>query len=291
MLTRPLILCLLVASRLLAQDSIPERPIDAREAPPPRITVGVTTGTMSFADERIQQGVTGVVRYHIARPLALSISPTFARVAFPSALGGGSVSGLTDLPLELAADHGFDVPWTPTPGLSLGVSLPIGDKQAGFGTGGVGMSLGAGLGLSPTDALSLHLGFGKSLNDYSLYSTLGASAAAWGDLEASYQLLDRVEATLGVDGDLASRDTIGPSRAVAVSIATNLSGPYTLTVSGGHGVSGAAARWTLAVGFGTDFSGIQALGSSSPIQRFIRSLGGASHRGSGSVSSGHGRGP
>ena len=155
----------------------------------------------------------------------------------------------------------------------------------------MGTSVGLGVGLAPMDALSLHLGFGKSLNGFSLYSTLGASHAAWGDLEASYQLIDHVEATFGIDGDLASGDSIGPSRALALSIATNLAGPYTLTLSGGHGISGAAARWTVAVGFGTDFAGIQALGSSSPIQRFLRSLGGGSNRGPGSVSSGHGRGP
>jgi len=287
MLTRSFILCFLVGSRLLAQDTLTIEP----EKPKPRITFGVTTGSMSFADRRLQQGATGVVRYHFAKSFSLAISPSFARVAFPTTLGGGSVSGLTDLPVDLAADHGFDVPWSPTPGLSLGASIPVGNEHVGFGTGHVGTSVGLGLGLSPTDALSLHLGLGKSLNDFSLYSTLGASNAAWGDLEASYQLLDHVEATLGIDGDLASGDSIGPSRALALSIATNLAGPYTLTLSGGHGISGAAARWTVAVGFGTDFAGIQALGSSSPIERFLRSLGGGSNRGPGSSSSGHGRGP
>jgi hypothetical protein len=70
-----------------------------------------------------------------------------------------------------------------------------------------------------------------------------------------------------------------------------LAGPYTMTLSGGHGISGAAARWTLAVGFGTDFAGMQALASSSPIQRFMRSLGGGSNRGHGSINSSHGKGP
>jgi hypothetical protein len=76
-----------------------------------------------------------------------------------------------------------------------------------------------------------------------------------------------------------------------MSLAMIVAGPYTITVSGGHGISGAAARWTFALGFGTDFTGLQALGSSSPIQRFMRSLGGGSKKGSGSVNSGHGRGP
>jgi hypothetical protein len=285
MLGRPLILCLVVAAPILAQDSVSIKPIL------PRITVGVTTGTMGFRDQRVQEGVTAVIRYHVFQPVSVSVAPTFARVAFPATLGGGSVSGLTDLPLELAGDHTFDTPWSPTAGISLGASLPIGDKAAGFGTGAVGAEVGAGLGFSPLDPLTFHLGAGKSLNAYSLYSALGASSSAWGDLEASYQLLDRVEATAGIDGDIASADSLGPSRAVALSLAMSLAGPYTVTLSGGHGISGAAARWTLAVGFGTDFAGIQALASSSPIQRFMRSLGGGSKKGLGSSNSSHGKGP
>lgn len=284
---------LIAAGRLLAQDSsqvahLPLLPGNGS----PRVTAGVTTGTMSFADQRVQQGVTGVLRYRVVSGVSVSASPTFARVAFPATLGGGAVSGLTDLPVELSGDHAFDAPWSPTPGFSLGVSLPIGDQQAGLGTGGVGTSAGVGLSVSPLDGVSAHVGVGKSLNDYSLSSTLGASSAAWGDFDLSYQLLDRVEATLGIDGDLAAQDTIGPARMVALSVATNLGGPYTLTLSGGHGVSGPAARWTFAVGFGTDFAGLQALGSSSPIQRFMRSLGGQSHKSSLTTpGSGHGRAP
>ena len=286
------LLPLVIAGRLLAQDTshtqLPTPRVDAS----PRVTAGVTTGTMDFADRRVQQGVTGVFRYRIVSGVSIAASPTFARVAIPATLGGGALSGLTDLPIELSGDHAFDAPWSPTPGFSLGVSLPIGDKQAGFGTGGVGTSAGIGLSVSPLDAVSAHVGVGKSLNDYSLNSTLGASSAAWGDLDLSYQLLDRVEATVGIDGDLAAQDTIGPARIVAFSLATNLGGPYTLTLSSGHGVSGPAARWTFAVGFGTDFAGLQALGSSSPIQRFMRSLGGQSHKsGLTTPGSGHGRAP
>jgi hypothetical protein len=279
MLTRLLLLTALVARPLLAQDSIPSTLTGGNQSP--RVTAGVTSGAMRFADHRVQQGVTAVLRYHLARSMSVAISPGFAHMAFPATLGGGSVSGLTDLPLEISSDHSFDVPWTPTPGLSLGASLPIGNRAAGFGTGGVGATVGAGLGMTPTDAFSLHLGLGKSLDDYSLSSALGASSSTWGDLEAGYELFDHLEATVGIDGDVAAAGSIGPSRAIALSLATKVTGPYTLTLSGGHGVSGAAARWTFAVGFGTDFAGIQSLGSSSPIQRFMRSLGGSSHRGPG----------
>jgi hypothetical protein len=287
MLARLSILSLIIASPLLGQDTT------AAHVPVPAIAVNVTTGTMEFSDQRVQQGVTGVLRYHVFTGISIAASPTFARVAFPSTLGGGSVSGLTDLPVELAADHSFDIPGSPTAGMSLGISLPIGDKAVGFGSGAVGANVGVGVGVSPIDPLSFHVGAGKALNDYSLYSALGTSSSAWGDVEASYQLMDRLEATIGIDGDIASADSLGPSRAVAMSLAMNVAGPYAITVSGGHGISGIAARWTFALGFGTDFTGLQALGSSSPIQRFMRSLGGGSHSGnSGSTpGSGHGRAP
>src|SRR5262245_14130325 len=194
---------LIFASPLFAQDSS----IVVAKPSSPLITVGVTTGTMAFRDQRVQGGVTGVLRYHLLPGISLAASPTFARVAFPSTLGGGSVSGLTDLPVEVAADHSFDVPGTPTGGLSLGVSLPVGDKQVGFGTGAVGANIGAGVGVSPIDALSFHLGAGKALNDYSEFSALGSSSSAWGDAEMSYQLVDHLEATVGVDGDIAAADS------------------------------------------------------------------------------------
>jgi len=288
MIPRTLLIVLAAASPAWAQDSL----VAAHATPsehPPRFTAGVTSGTMRFSDQRVQEGVTAVFRYHILPSLSIALSPTAARVAFPAALGGGAVSGLTDLPLELSGDHAFDIPWSPTPGISLGASLPIGNQNAGFGTGGVGASVGLGIAVSPADALSLHAGIGKSLDDYSLYSALGSSSSAWGDLEASYQLLPRVEATIGIDGDLAAADSLGPSRALAFAMATNVGGPYTITLSAGHGISGAAARWSIAIGFGSDFAGMQALGSSSPIQRFLKSLGGGSHKGS--SSSGHGKGP
>ena len=290
MICRTLVLVLAVASPAWAQDTLITSQATSAEHVP-RVTVGVTSGAMRFSDQRVQQGVTGVIRYHVVPAISVAVSPTAVRVAFPATLGGGSLSGLTDLPVEISGDHAFDVPGTPTPGLSLGASLPIGNQQAGFGTGAVGLNVGLGLGLSPADAFSLHAGAGKSLNSYSLYSALGASSSAWGDLEASYQLLSRVEATIGIDGDLAADDSLGPSRALAFSVATSVAGPYTMTLSAGHGISGIAARWSLAIGFGSDFAGIQALGSSSPIQRFMRSLGGGSHKGGGSVNSGHGRGP
>lgn len=279
-------------SVLAAQDSSQAQPTASRTSAP-AVTFGVTSGTMSFADQRVQEGATAAVRYRFLSSLSIVGSPTYAHMSFPAALGGGSVSGLTDLPIELDVDHSLDQPWSPTIGLALGATLPVGNRQIGFGSGAVGANVGAGVGLSPTDALSMHVGVGKPLTDYSGSSALGSSGSAWSDAEISYQLSQQVNATLGFDSDLASRDSLGSARAVALSIATTVVGPYTVTVSGGRGISGPAARWTLALGFGTDFADFEALGSSSPIQRFFRAMGGSSssHRPTSTPGSGHGKAP
>ena len=279
---------------LLAQDTSEVKlAADHRPEAVLPVTAGVTTGAMTFADHRVQQGITGVVRWHMGRSVSVAASPTYARMSYPTSLGGGSAGGLTDLPIELGLDHAFDGGWSPAVGLSLGATIPVGDKQLGLGSGSMGASIGAGVGLSPMDDLSAHFGAGKSLTDYSMFGALGASDAVWGEAEMSYHVFEHLDATVGFDGDFASSDSLGAARAFALSFAAGLGGPYTLTVSGGHGVSGPAARWTFALGFGTDFAGFQAIGSSSPIQRLMRSVGGSSHRGpgSGSSGSGHGRAP
>lgn len=290
-LSRLLAILTIAPGALLAQDSSDVKLADHLPDVVLPVTAGVTTGSMSFADRRVQRGVTGVVRWHLGRSISIAASPTYARMSYPASLGGGSVSGLTDLPIELGLDHAFDHGWSPTVGFSLGATVPVGNEQIGFGSGSMGASIAAGVGLSPLDELSLHLGAGKSLSDYSMFAALGASDATWGDAEVSYHLFEHLDATLGFDGDLGASDSLGAARALALSFAAGLGGPYTLTVSGGHGVSGPAARWTFALGFGTDFAGFHAIGSSSPIQRLMRSVGGSSHRGPGSGSSGSGRGP
>lgn len=289
---RILVLLAFTPCVLAAQDSSSTNTAPAHESGAPSVTFGLTSGAMRFADDRVQQGLTGVLRYHLGGSVSLSASPTFARVSFPSTLGGGSVNGLTDLPIELDADHSFNGPWSPTIGLALGTTMPVGDQQIGFGSGSIGASIGAGAGASPIDGLSIHLGAGKPLTDYSAAGALGASGSTWTEAEVSWQLLEHLSATFGFDGDLASDDSLGVARAVALSLATGVGGGYTVTVSGGHGVSGPAARWTLALGIGTDFADLEALGSSSPIQRFFRAMGGGSRRASGSTyGSGHGRAP
>src|SRR5690242_2977098 len=210
-ISRLLAILTIAPGAVLAQDTTAVKP--AALLP---VTAGVTTGSMTFADHRVQQGITAVARWHMRPWISLAASPTYARMSYPASLGGGAAGGLTDLPIELGLDHSFDTGWSPAIGVSLGTTIPVGDKQLGFGSGSMGASVGAGVGLSPLDELSLHLGAGKSLTDYSMFGALGASEAVWGEAEVSYHLLEHLDATVGFDGDFSSEDSLGTPRAVAL---------------------------------------------------------------------------
>ncbi|HKO16654.1 MAG TPA: hypothetical protein VJU87_10465 [Gemmatimonadaceae bacterium] len=273
-----------VAGALRAQDS-------SSSANPPmaRVTAGVTSGALRFADGRMQEGVSAVLRYHLTSSISLAATPALARVSVPGSLGGASASGLTDLPVEIALDHELAVAASPTVGVGFAVSLPTGSTSTGFGSGALGYSIDAGIGATPVERLSLHAGAGRPLSDFTTQSALGGSGSTWGEAEASYDITDRVSASAGFDGDLSSRDSLGPARAIAAGLTLGVGGPLSVVLNGAHGVSGAAARWTFSVGFGTDFAGLESLGSSSPLQHFLKGLGGQSYRG-GYASAYHGSG-
>lgn len=243
----------------------------------PKVTYGATAGALGLSDGRTQTGVTAVLRWHPGAGFALGMTPAFAQSIYPSSLGGGSTSGLTDLPLELSYDHSFH---STTLGVGFGVSLPVGDTATGFGSGSVGYSVNVGASFQPTDRISVYAGAGRPLTDYALSGALGGSNATWGDLEGSYQFTSRVGGTLGFDGDLASSDSLGAARTLAGGVSIAVAGPLTLTANAAHGISGPAASWQFSLGIGTDFAGLQSLGSSSPVQRMVSALGGRSHAGS-----------
>ncbi len=266
----------LVPAVLVAQKAVDTTSKDADASP--ALTYGATAGTLSLSDGRTQSGASAVLRWHMPKGFALGVSPSYASLSASSSLGTPSASGLTDVPVELTFDHTFPGVMPATLGAGFTMSLPVGDTASGLGSGSVGYSIGAGVSVSPTDQLSLHVGAGKPLSDYSLSGALGGSDNAWGDAEASYQFTDRIGGTIGFDGDIASSDTVlGASRALAGGFSFGLGGPLTLMVNAAKGISGAAANWQFSVGLGTDFANLQSLGSSSPIQRVVGALGGHSH--------------
>lgn len=258
----------------------------------PKWTYGTTYGASHLWDDRQQQAFGAVGRYHVIPSVSISATPAFAVMSFPASAGGGSLSGLTDMPVDISFDHDVPNAHGVSVGAALGISLPVGDTATGFGSGSVGYSLSAGVGASPIENLSLHLGAGKPLSDFSFGSTLGGSSSTWGDAEANYSLTDKVGLTAGFDGDISSADSLGPARALTGGLSLGLFGGNSLSLAGSHGISGPAAKWTFTLGFGTDFAWVGTVASTSAMQRLTGATG-LSHsngRGNSTYGSGHGRG-
>jgi len=254
-------------------------------------TTGVTAGALRFPDGRTQQGASAVVRWHPATGVSLAVSPSYTRIVESASAANAPRSGLSDLPVELALDHTIHVPMSPTVGASLVATLPVGDTASGLGSGSVGSSASLGIGLSPTDKWSVHVGAGRPLSDFAIDGALGANHSTWGDAEASYQLTDRLEGSFGVDADFTADSGATPARTFVGGLAFAVHGPLTLTLNAGHGAGGDAARWSLSLGLGTDFASIEALGSSSRVRRAVAALGGHSQKHSGRpITAGNGHG-
>jgi len=254
---------------------------------PRRLTYGVTGGAMHFADGREQQSMGAVVRWHLFPSIAVATTPAFARVNQPLVVGGGTTTGMTDLPVELNFDHQFAAGVPLAAGLSFAMSLPVGDSATSFGSGRVGYSISGGLSASPAERLSLYFGAGRPLSNFSLQSSFGGAATTWGDAEASYRFTDRLGLSVGFGGDLTNGDSLGPSRAINGGLSIAMIGPMTLTINGSHGVSGASARWSTAIGVGTDFAWLGSVGSTSALQRVTNALAGWSPSGSNRGNSGN----
>jgi hypothetical protein len=86
--------------------------------------------------------------------------------------------------------------------------------------------------------------------------------------EASYGVLDRLEASVLYDAELGAGDsTYAPARIVGGGLAFSLAGPLTLTMQGTHAVAGDGPRWSLSFGVGTAFAGLSPIGATSPLSR------------------------
>ena len=244
------------------------------------VTAGATAGSQRFADGHVEAGAGAVVRLHLPLEMSIAATPAWARVTNPASLGGGSASGLVDLPVEVTIDRQLPGKMSPTIGGGLSVTLPVGDTATGFGSGAVGYGVSLGLGLAPTSNLYLHAGAGRPLSDFSTQGALGGSGETWADLEADYQLTSALGATVGFDGDLASGDTaLAAARALVAGASYSVGRFGAVLANVTHGVSGSAARWGFTLGFGTDFAHLESLGSTSVVQRAVAALGGQSRRG------------
>jgi hypothetical protein len=197
-----------------------------------------------------------------------------------------SQSGLTDMPVEATVTHAFAVAYKPTLAAGYGVTLPLGDSAAGFGSGRLGSSVSAAFGFAPTERIWAHVGTGRTLSGLSVQSAFGGSAG-WGDASAGYSLTNRVSVSGGYSTDLGAIDpTIGRSTSVTGGLEFAVLGPTTLHLNASRGLSGVAPNWSFGLGFGTAFPYLNHLGAGSSMTQLLQTFGGGSH-GLGSPASTH----
>ena len=192
---------------------------DDEDAPAHAVTSGLSFGGLNYDGGRSERATSAVLRWRAMPWLSVGVTPTFARSQEPNVIAtraAVSRSGLTDLPVEISADHAFDAPLSPSLNIGLGITLPVGDTASGFGTGSVGSSISIGGGLALTEQLGIHAGAGRSLTDFSLQSTFNGTSSEFGDVGMSLQASDKFSLSAGVDGDIGQAD---PAYGRAASVA------------------------------------------------------------------------
>ena len=165
------------------------------EANEPRlaVTTGLSVGGVNYEGGRSERATSASLRWRALPWLSVGMNPTFARSSEPSAVitrPSTKKSGVTDIPVEVNADHTFDAPLSPSVSLGMSITLPVGDTASGFGSGSVGSSVSLGGGLALTDKLGIHGSAGRSLTDFSIQSTFNGTSSEFGDVGLSFQASD-----------------------------------------------------------------------------------------------------
>ena len=280
---------LLVASTASAQGVAKDS--SGESSPPPRLASGLTAGSLRYTGGRAEEAASAVLKVRLSHGLFASIEPTVARATEPAAgvYPAASNTGLTDIPVALEFERELGGLLSPTLGLSLGATLPVGNTATGFGTGVVGTSIDVGGGVSPTEELSLYAGAGKTLSNVTAQSAFNGGASGWADLGVTFQTTDRLALLGGFATDLGAIDTAyGRGRSLSAGVSYALAGPLALNIQTSHGLGGATPRWSAVVGIGTAFGALE--GARELRNAFGGGRHGLSKKGSGSSSSGRGRG-
>ncbi len=256
-------------------------------APPhdPHFAWGTIAGAAGLRSDASMQAVSALLEYKPAPWLTFSANPSVDRVSVPTSTRGTSVSstGPTDLPLGVEASHALkDAAWSPTLGAGLELSLPTGNSSNGLGSGQTGLAGELGLGVSPTDNLSLDLNLWHPFAGDGVNSALDAPRATSIGIEAGYDWTERLTTSIGYSADVGPADsgTTAP-QSVAAGFVVALARPLALTVNGARGLTSGAPRWLVSVGIGTAFSGINPVGPNSLLGQLRHGLGRGADRGKG----------
>jgi hypothetical protein len=265
---------------------------DEAEEGRPGMQYGIASGALQYGSGRSEQTFGLIARWVPVRWLSLSATPAIAHTnaAASTTTGAYSQGGLEDLPIEATVAHGFGGRHNPTLSSGFGVTLPVGDSAAGFGAGAMGYSASVALGLDLTPGVWMHMGLGHALGGFAVHSAF-TSASTWGDLCAGTALTERLGMSGGLSADVGGVDPkVGRSTSIESGLSYSVSGPSTMNVSVSRGLSGAAPRWSIALGFGTAFPYLNHLGSGGSSLKTLNSAFGGGTHGSSGTTPGSGRG-
>lgn len=254
---------------------------DEADEPRHAITTGLSFGGVNYEGGRSERATSASLRWRVLPWLSVGMNPTFARSSQPNAVitrPATTKSGITDIPMEINADHAFDAPLSPSVSLGMSVTLPVGDTASGFGSGSVGSSVNLGGGLALTDKLGIHAGVGRSLTDFSIQSTFNGTSSEFGDAGLSFQASDHLSMSAGIDGDIGAVDpAYGRAASVSGGVSVGLPLLNSLSLNASRGISGATPTWSFAIGVGTDFAAIGTVSMRSAATRLRRAFGGGTH--------------
>ncbi len=236
-------------------------------------------GSMSFDGGRTEQAASASVRLHFTRWLSAAIAPSFVFATEPG-LGGATIheSGLSDMPVELAAS--FAPAWALSPAFNFAMSatLPVGDTATGLGAGQIGYAGSASLSLSPASWFSVHGGAGRSLSDFSIQGTLDGSASVWGYAGAGFALPGGFWLGADYDADLGAYDpAFGRSTSTTVGLGIPAASLGSVTIDVAHGLTGPTPTWGFALRVGVDYVGLASAAWHAPSQDVVGTFGGGPH--------------
>ena len=246
-----------------------------------RWAAGVSAGQLRFSDGAEERAIGAALAVRLWGWLDVSVNPTYAwargapvQLALRT-IPGRQVQGLTDLPVSVGVSHGFSRAWSPSLGLSLGVTLPTGDSATVGGGSVTAVGANASVGIAPAENFFLGFGAGRTISKG--YSAELASSSST-SLSASAGLtIGSVGLNTSYSFDVGAVETDYESaRSLAGGINIPLIGDVALNLDGSSGLTKGAPNWALSFGIGTTTASLSSV-AVAPYQR-LRTVFGAGRK-------------
>lgn len=252
---------------LFAQDSDTSATRESQQS----FGAGISAGAASFRNGSSSQAASLTLQYSPLKWLTISASPAFARST--DSTGKFTATGATDLPVEAGAWHTFKGDWSPTLGLSIGVTIPVGDTATGFGNGSATFGGSIGVSASPIESLHLALGAGRGLTGAS-GSAFAAGSSTSISGEASVDLDERTTVGLSYEEEVGRSSAEPLAHVIGGGVSYAIASPLAITLDASHGFGAESAKWIVSIGVGTAYNGISPVSATTPLKRLRKLFGG-----------------